>query len=69
MHEHVAASLAFDESVTFGIVEPLDLACDAHRCSSYLLGRALCLVQRPDLIACLSKPLMSFEAQKKDREC
>jgi len=28
-----------------------------------------CLVQRPDSIACLSKLLMSFEAQKKDREC
>src|SRR5215510_2829333 len=41
MHEHVTASLAFDESVTLGVVEPLDLACDAHRSSSLLAVRVL----------------------------
>ncbi len=29
--EDVTASVAFDEPVTLGVVEPLDLACDAHR--------------------------------------
>ena len=29
--EDVAATFAFDESVTLGVVEPLDLACDTHR--------------------------------------
>ena len=29
--EDVAAALAFDESITLGVVEPLDLACDTHR--------------------------------------
>jgi hypothetical protein len=29
--EHVAATFAFDKSVTLGVVEPLDLACDTHR--------------------------------------
>src|SRR3977135_4392348 len=33
------ASVALDESVTLGVVEPLDLACDAHRSCSYVLGR------------------------------
>src|SRR5713101_4992004 len=37
VHEDVTASVAFDEPVTLGVVEPLDLACDAHRSSSYLL--------------------------------
>src|SRR5258706_10149987 len=31
VHEDVAASVALDEPVTFGVVEPLDLACDTHR--------------------------------------
>src|SRR5207237_3052589 len=29
--EDIAASVALDESVTLGVVEPLDFACDAHR--------------------------------------
>src|SRR4029453_1315298 len=29
--EHIAAAVAFDESVTLGVIEPLDLACDTHR--------------------------------------
>src|SRR6185436_5225947 len=37
--EDVRASVAFDESVPLGVVEPLDLACDAHRSSSCLLRR------------------------------
>ena len=32
--EDVAAALAFDEPITLGVVEPLDLACDTHRSSS-----------------------------------
>src|SRR6266852_1250882 len=31
VHEDVAASVALDEPVTLGVVEPLDLACDTHR--------------------------------------
>ena len=34
--EHIAAAVAFDESVTLGVVEPLDLACDTHRTLSCL---------------------------------
>ena len=37
VHEDVTASVAFDEPVTFGVVEPLDLACDAHRSLPCLL--------------------------------
>jgi len=29
--EDVAAAFAFDKPLTLGVVEPLDLACDAHR--------------------------------------
>src|SRR5438552_3159466 len=36
--EHVAATLALNETVALGVVEPLDLACDTHRSSSCLLG-------------------------------
>src|SRR3954463_1123562 len=31
VHENVTPSVAFDEPIPFGVVEPLDLACDAHR--------------------------------------
>src|SRR5919198_4963331 len=31
VHEDVAASVAFDEAIALCVVEPLDLACDAHR--------------------------------------
>src|SRR4051812_35776960 len=31
VHKDVAASVAFDKPVALGVVEPLDLACDAHR--------------------------------------
>src|SRR5689334_19303568 len=31
VHEDVTASVAFDEPVAFGVVQPLDLACDTHR--------------------------------------
>src|SRR5437764_11904307 len=34
VHEDIAASVALDESVSLRVVEPLDLACDAHRSSS-----------------------------------
>ena len=39
VHEHVIARFAFDEPVALGVVEPLDLACDAHRSSSLLAVR------------------------------
>ena len=53
VHEDVTASVALDESVTLGVVEPLDLACDAHRSSSLLAGRS---ALRLALLSCLSKP-------------
>src|SRR6266852_7303141 len=37
VHEDVTASVALDEPVALGVVEPLDLACDTHRSISYLL--------------------------------
>ena len=36
VHEHVATTLTLNESIPLGVVEPLDLACDAHRSSSLL---------------------------------
>src|SRR5687767_5916751 len=39
VHEHVAATLTLNEPVALGVVEPLDLACNAHRSSSLLAGR------------------------------
>src|SRR5258706_7489218 len=41
VHEDVAASVTLDEPVAFGVVEPLDLACDTHRSVSCLLGREI----------------------------
>ena len=38
VHKHVAARVTFDESVTLGVVEPLNLACDAHRRTSPALN-------------------------------
>src|SRR5262245_63472846 len=29
--EHVAPTVSLDEPITLSVVEPLDLACDAHR--------------------------------------
>src|SRR5947207_10353022 len=61
--EHVTASVALDESVTLGVVEPLDLACDAHRSCSYVLGR-----QRA--AASLNQPRQPLpEAKKKAALC
>src|SRR6185436_19725699 len=34
MDEDIAASVALDKSVSLGVIEPLDLACDAHRSCS-----------------------------------
>ena len=31
VHEHVVAPFAFDETITFSVVEPLDLARNTHR--------------------------------------
>jgi hypothetical protein len=36
MDEYVAAALPFNETVALGVVEPLDLTCDAHRSLPYL---------------------------------
>src|SRR4051812_10281162 len=36
VHEHVAATIALNESVALRVVEPLDLACNTHRSSSLL---------------------------------
>src|SRR5687767_2527140 len=61
VHEHVAATLTLNEPVALGVVEPLDLACDAHRSSS--------------LLACAGFPRLPRRAAdelsgtKKDREC
>ena len=33
MNKNVTVYLLFDKSIAFGIIEPLDLACDAHRIS------------------------------------
>src|SRR5688572_10642831 len=54
VHEHVAATLTLNESIPLGVVEPLDLACDAHRSSSLLAGATGGEANR--LIACVSKP-------------
>src|SRR5687767_9185229 len=43
VHEDIAASVALDETVPLGVVEPLDLACDAHRSSSYVLVTLYCV--------------------------
>src|SRR5882672_9551374 len=40
VHEDIAASVALDEPVPLGVVEPLDLACDAHRSSLRAVTRA-----------------------------
>src|SRR5215211_5810586 len=39
--EHIAAAVTFDETVTLGVVEPLDLACDTHRTCPALQFAAL----------------------------
>jgi hypothetical protein len=67
VHEYIAATLALNESIPLRVVEPLDLACDAHRSSSLLAKRSRC-EQWTRWISCILKPQMSFEAQKKDRE-
>src|SRR5215210_4142141 len=46
VHEHVAATLALNEPIALGVVEPLDLACNAHRSSSLLAVGVPC-DQRP----------------------
>ena len=67
VHEDVAATLAFNESVALGVVEPLDLACNAHRSSSLLAVRIFPngrtrWTHAPDAADELS-------GTKKDREC
>ena len=36
VHEDVASTFPFNETVALGVVEPLDLTCDTHRSSSLL---------------------------------
>jgi hypothetical protein len=84
VHEHVAATLALNEPVALGVVEPLDLACDAHRSSSLLARTAVAVrltraipspppsrrvLRRHHAAARPKTEQMSFGAQKKDREC
>src|SRR5688572_18313459 len=66
VHEHVAATLALNEPVALGVIEPLNLACDAHR-SSLLAWRIPCTQRSRWVVPRM--PRMSFRAQKKDREC
>src|SRR5262249_4709371 len=46
VHEDVAASVALDETVPLGVVEPLDLACDAHRSSLRAVTRSRVVDQK-----------------------
>src|ERR1051326_2254344 len=55
VHEHVATTLAFNETVALGVVKPLDLTCDTHRSSSLLKHAP----EVPD----------ELPGTKKDREC
>ena len=64
VHEHVAATLAFNEPVALGVIEPLDLACDTHRCSSLLAERAA-HSRWIRWIECRRHRWISFGAQKK----
>src|SRR5687768_13348735 len=60
VHEHVAATLALNEPIPLGVVEPLDLACNTHRSSSLLAVRSVAL-RRRRLIECRRTLQMSFE--------
>ena len=39
--EHVRPAFAFNETVTLGVVEPLDLTCDTHRTFPALRSRGV----------------------------
>src|SRR3954451_12828806 len=66
--EYVAATLALNETVALGVVEPLDLACNAHRSSSLLAiadrpaGQSRGGRVRPETAD-------ELRGTKKDREC
>ena len=64
MHEHIAATLALNESIALGVVEPLDLACNTHRSSSLLAVGPFELPTNP-LDRVLTAAAVSFGAQKK----
>jgi hypothetical protein len=66
--EHVAAAVAFDETVTLGVVEPLDIACDTHRTFPALQWRGAWRRMRPDLPPSASR-IQAAADTKKDREC
>src|SRR5689334_22028515 len=51
VHEHVAATLALDETVALSVVEPLDLACNAHRSSSLCATLYFGHKKRPRVLA------------------
>src|SRR6478672_8063327 len=57
VHEDVAASVTLDEPVAFGVVEPLDLACDTHRSISCLLGRDDRVFEQKKRPRCAAFPL------------
>src|SRR5262245_37652701 len=63
MDEDVASSLALNEPVALGVVEPLDLACDTHRSSSCLLGTRWYSASARGRVS--GGPQMRFRAQKK----
>jgi hypothetical protein len=66
VNEDVAASFALNESVPFGVVEPLDLACDAHRSLPCLLCDEL---SSPPLDRVQPDAADELRGTKKDREC
>ena len=63
VHEHVASTLAFNETVALGVIEPLDLACDTHRSSSLLAGDPS--YDRWTLYRVLPDAAVNVRAQKK----
>src|SRR5580765_2133046 len=62
VHEDVTASVALDEPVTLGVVEPLDLTCDTHRSSS-------CLLRRRRNCRVVETPRQPLPRQKKRPRC
>src|SRR5690349_20754188 len=70
--EYVTTAVALDETISLGVVEPLDLACDAHRslpacCDA---GESLASVNQPRRYTrvALGHPSGAHRSKKKDRE-
>ena len=69
MNKNVTAAFLFDKSIAFGVIEPLDLACDAHCISfAYLKDvQAAQIAESVSLVAAMdaqkrlpTRPLSSF---------